>query len=138
MVERVGDDGVIRAEERLEQSAVGIKAGGKKDGIVHAEKAGEGAFKFAVQIGCAADEAHGGHAVAVLLHGLVGSGNECGVIGEAEVVVGAEVEHWPALGGDMGRLGRADRALAFVKAVCLDLCKCGFDIGEKGGHGALP
>ena len=74
----------------------------------------------------------------MLLHGLVGSGNKCGVIGKAEVVVGAEVEHWPTLGGDMGRLGRADGTLSLKETVCLDLCECGFDIGEKGGHGGTP
>ena len=41
----------------------------------------------------AADEADGGHAVAPAVQRLVGGGDDLGVVGEAEVVVGAEVEH---------------------------------------------
>lgn len=40
---------------------------------------------------CAADEAHGGEAETVFIECVVGGLDDFGMIGEAEVVVGAEV-----------------------------------------------
>ena len=39
VVERVGDDGVLLAEERLEEPAVGVEAGGVEDRVLRAEEA---------------------------------------------------------------------------------------------------
>jgi hypothetical protein len=41
MVERVGDDRVLGPEERFEEAAIGVEAGGEEDGVVLAEEAGE-------------------------------------------------------------------------------------------------
>ena len=38
VVELVADDGVLLAEERLEEAAVGVEAGGVEDGVLGAEK----------------------------------------------------------------------------------------------------
>jgi hypothetical protein len=66
-----------------------------------------------VQVLRAADEAHARHAVAVVVHRGLRGGDQGGVIGEAEVVVGAEVQHVAPVGGDgdMPALGRDDGAL---------------------------
>ena len=41
VVQRVGDDRVLGAEQRLEQPAIGVEAGGEEDGVVLAEPVGD-------------------------------------------------------------------------------------------------
>ena len=41
MVQRIRDDRILLAEQRLEHRAIGIEAGGKQDGVVHAEVIGD-------------------------------------------------------------------------------------------------
>ncbi len=43
----------------------------------------------------AADEAHRGHAEAELVHRALRRGDDVGMVGEAEVVVGAEIDRLP-------------------------------------------
>ena len=62
----------------------------------------------------AADEAHGGQAVAPLVEGRVGGCDDVGMVGQAEVVVGAHVEDTGSVGDvDMGVLGGEEQALGF-------------------------
>ena len=49
-------------------------------------------FQFQVQVLGAADEAHAGHAEAARVHGVLGGGDDVRVVGQAQVVVGAEVQ----------------------------------------------
>jgi hypothetical protein len=64
----------------------------------------------------AADEAHRGHAVAVAVErGLRGLA-QFFIVGEAQIVVGAEIEHPAAVGLDLGRLHRGDDALRLEEA----------------------
>lgn len=58
MVECIGNDGVVLAEQRLEQAAVGIEAGRVQDGVLLAEEVGDLLFQLLVQVLGAADEAH--------------------------------------------------------------------------------
>ncbi len=64
-----------------------------------------------------ADEADAGEAVAPFLQGLSGGGDDGGMVGESEIVVGAEVEHVCAVGEVHVRLlGAGDDAFALVEA----------------------
>src|SRR5262249_38975058 len=92
VIELVADDGVLLAEDRLEQPAVRVPAGAVEDGVVLAQEAGDGALELLVNLLRAADEADRGHAVAEALQPVHGGGNDFGMIGKAEVVVGAEVD----------------------------------------------
>ncbi len=92
VVQRVGDDGVLRAEQRLEHAAIGVEAGGEEDGVVLAEPAGDALLQLAVQRLRAADEAHRGHAEAELVERRARGGDHLGMVGEAEIVVGAKIE----------------------------------------------
>ena len=65
VVQRVGDDRVLFAQQRFEQAAVGVEAGGVEDGVLGAEEFGDLRFQLLVQVLRAADEAHRGHAEAV-------------------------------------------------------------------------
>ncbi|MFO0864812.1 MAG: hypothetical protein U0744_09200 [Gemmataceae bacterium] len=61
MVQLVANDGVLVAEDGLEEAAVGIPAGAVEDGVVFLRKV-EMSFEFLMQILRAADGPHGGHA----------------------------------------------------------------------------
>ena len=80
------------SEQRLEHAAVGVETGGEDDGVVLAEMSGDRRFELAVQGLRAADEADRGHAEAEFVHRPFRGGDDVGVIGEAEIIVGAEVE----------------------------------------------
>ena len=71
VVERVGDDGVLLAEHRLEQAAVRVPAGRIEDGVFGAEEARQRGFELLVHRLRAADETHRGHAVAVPIDGAM-------------------------------------------------------------------
>ena len=73
VVERVGDDRVLLAEQRLEEAAVGVEAGRVEDGVLGAEEGREPGLERLVHLLGAADEADRGHAVAVAVErGLAG------------------------------------------------------------------
>src|SRR5262249_47121930 len=97
VVQLVGEDAVLVAEDGLEEPAVGVPAGAVEDGAVLAEEGGDGGLELLVQVLGAADEADAGHAVAVALEALPGGGDDGGVVGQPEVVVGAEVEDLAAV-----------------------------------------
>ncbi|MCU1555299.1 MAG: hypothetical protein JWM13_2785 [Arthrobacter sp.] len=92
VVQGVGDHGVLRAEEGLENAAVGVKATGEQDGVLRAEELRDTFLQGQVQVLGAADEAHAGHAEAPLVHRCLGGGDDLRVVREAQVVVGAEVQ----------------------------------------------
>ena len=69
-----------------------------------------------------ADEAHARHAVSPAVECLLGGGDEPRIVREAEVVVGAEVEHLAPTGHfDRGLLGGEDDPLGLVEALGADL-----------------
>ncbi len=74
-----------------------------------------------MEVLAAADEADRSHAVAAGIHALLGGFDELGVVGEAEVVVGAEVEALLALYHDFGALGALNDTFMFVKTGGLDV-----------------
>ena len=96
MIQLVGDDGILRAEQGLEQAAIGVETGGVEDGVVGAEELGEGRLEVLVYLLRAADETHGGEAVAPAVKRRVRGGDEFGMVGEAQVIVGAEIQHFLA------------------------------------------
>ncbi len=140
MVERVGNDGVVLAQQRFEQAAVGIEAGRVEDGVFGAEELGDAAFQLLVQVLGAADEAYRGHAEAVAVQRVLGGLDDVRVVGQAQIVVGTEVQHAAAIGqGDLGRLRTGDDALGLEQALGLDGLQFGGVMGSQrggsGGHG---
>jgi hypothetical protein len=72
VVERVGDNRVLLAEQRLEQAAIRVETGGVEDRVLHAEEARQPRLQLFVLLLCAADEAHRGHAVAIAVERSLG------------------------------------------------------------------
>ena len=121
VVQRVGDDGVLGVEQGLEHSPVGIEARSVKDGVLRMEIFGDGLLESLVHVLRTADEAHGRHAVAADVHHLLGGLDEAGIVGQAEVVVGAEIERFgTVLEGYLRGLGGSDVAFLLVEARSLD------------------
>ena len=122
MVESVGDDGILIAQKGFENTAVSVEASSVKDRIFSAKEFGNLLFQFFVKVGAAADETHGGHAVAVGVEGLLGGGNQLRVVGQPKVIVGAEVECLlTILEGNLTALGRDDDAFVLVQTCFFDV-----------------
>ena len=112
VVQLVGDDRVLRPQKGLEQTAVGIEAGGVQNGVLHAGEGGNFLFQLLVDGLGAADKPDGGEAEAPLVIAVLGGGNQLRVIGKTQIVVGAQVYHGLLGGGvNPGALGSGDDSL---------------------------
>ena len=118
MIERVGHDRVVGAEQGLEDGTVGVEAGGERDRVFGVQEVGDRPLQGAMGVEGAADEADRGHAIAVLDHRLSARSNEGGVVGESEIVVGTEIEDLAsAVDLHPTALGRRDQALGLPESV---------------------
>ncbi len=137
MVERVGDDRVFVAQDGFEQPAIGVEAARIEDGILHPEEPGNLALQLAMDVLGAADEADRGHAEAVAAQPVGRRLHQPGIIGQAQIVVGAEIQHFrPVRQVDGRALGRADQALRLPEPVGLDLLQGPLELAiERGLHG---
>ena len=97
MVQGIGDNRILGAEQGLEQAAVGVEAGGVENRVLGAEEIGNGLFQLLVQVLGAADKAYRGHAETAFVERLVRRGDHFLVVCQAEVVVGAEIQHFAAV-----------------------------------------
>lgn len=116
VVEGVTDDRVLGPEDSLEEARVGIEAAGEEDGVLERVVVRDDSLQLLVNVLGAADETHRTHAEPVRLQSPNGGLFETSIVGEAEVVVGAEVEDSLAVGVDFRELGRGDDALGLVGA----------------------
>ena len=79
------------------------------------------ALELLVQILGAADEAHRSQAEAVIVEGLVGGGDDRRMVGQAQIVVGAEIQHLAARRHlDMGALRAGDDPLFLEQRILAD------------------
>jgi hypothetical protein len=109
VVEGVGDHRVTVVEQRLEHAAVGVEARAVQDRVLLAEEVRQPRLQLLVHLLGAADEADRRHAEAPAVQRLLGGGHDLGMVGQAQVVVGAEVEHLSAAGdGDARALRGGD------------------------------
>ncbi len=132
VVERVADHRVLLVEQGLEQAAVGVEARRIQDRVVHAEERAEARLEFLVHALRAADEAHRGHAVPVTVERAVRGLADRRMVGEREVIVGAEVDQFAAVGEpDHGLLRRAEHALRLEEAGALQVFGLGGQSVEK-------
>ncbi len=113
VVQGIGDNRVLCAEQGFKQAAVGVEAGGVQNRIFHTEKIGQLLLKRFVAVLGTADKAHGGHAEAVAVHPAFRGGNQFRVVREAEIVIGAEVNDLAAADGDIRLLRRSDDPFFF-------------------------
>ena len=142
VVEAVGDNRVLFIQERLEHAAVGVEAGGEEDGVLLAEVPGDRRFELAVQRLRAADEAHRGHAEAEFVHRPPRGGDDVRMIGQAEIIVGAEIDRLARAfrrgDADPSTLRAGQQPLALGEAGRLDFVEGRADVTQESiGHGGL-
>ena len=137
VVQAVGDHGVLVGQERLEERAVGVEGGGEEDGVVEAEVARDPRLERLVEVLGAADEPDGGEAEAAQLHGGHGGGGERGVVGQAQVVVGAKVQDLAPVDADARALGGGDHRLLLPEPLGADAVEAASDLGEEVAHAGL-
>ena len=135
VVEAVGNDCVGFVEQRLEHAAVGVETGGEDDRVLLAEVAGDRMLELAMERLRAADEAHGRHAEAELVHCVLRRGDHLGMIGEAEVIVGAEIDRFARAlrrsDPDPPALRPSQQALALEEARPLDVVEGRADVAQE-------
>ena len=143
VVEAVGNDRVLLIEQRLEHPAIGVETGGEHDRVLLAQVLGDRLLELTMQRLRSADEAHRGHAEAEFVHRAARRRDDVRVVGEAEVIVGAEIDGFArALRGrdmDPPALRSGQQPLAFCEARRLDVVEGSADVVEKSvGHGGSP
>ena len=65
---------------------------------------------------CPADEAHGSHAIAVELKPAAGCLNDAGMIGQTQIIVGAEIQHAALCDLNLRLLRAQQPPLGFIQA----------------------
>ena len=93
VVQLVGDDCIIGTEQCLEQTGVSVEAGCVQDGVICTQEVGDCLLQVLVDLLCAADETDGGQTEAPVVVAVLSSFDQSGVVGQAQVVVGAHVDN---------------------------------------------
>src|SRR5262245_48163506 len=108
-------------EQRLKQSAIGVKARGIKERIFSMKKLGEFGFKLFVDTLCTADEPHAGQAVAPRVQSFLRGRFHRRMLREAKVIVRAQVQHRLAVRDTDGSALRGhDHPLVLIRARLAD------------------
>ena len=140
VVQLVADDSVLLAEQRLEQAPVRVEARRVQDRVLRLQESREPSLELLVNLLGTADKAHARHAVAPAVECVLCCGDDTRVIGEAEVVVRAEIENLPAARHfDRGLLRRDDDALGLEEPRGADLLQLGAElVADSREHGGPP
>ena len=108
-------------QKRFEQAAVGIEAGRVKYGVFFFQETRQGAFELLVQILRAADEPNRGKPVAESLQAIRRCLDNGRMIGQAQVIVGAEIDDFCAADANGGALFALKLSFALVEAFGLQV-----------------
>ena len=134
VIQFVGKDDVVGATERGEEGFVGAEAADVAEGGGGADEAGDCFFDFAVAVERAADEADGGGAGSVFLQAFDAGGDHFRMVGEAEVVIGAEDDDFAIFAVGAGNV-RGGSHWAGEALEVLELARVGERLQEVGGAG---
>ena len=129
VVEFVGEDEVAVAHECGDRCQVGREAALEGDARLGMLELGQFLFQLQVQRHGAGDGADGARANAERVDGALGRVTQARVVGQAEIVVGAEVEEALAADGHARIHGRVDRADPGAQAGRVKLGQFVFDPG---------
>ena len=134
MVERVRNDGVTLPQQGLEDSGVRIKTRREGDRSLGPEERRGPLFQLVVDVERPTDETHGCHAISVVVHRVGCCRYQRRMVGQPEVVVGAQVQNpFSSFHLDRPTLRGGDGAFGLVETGCsepTDLRRDGF---VKGG-----
>ena len=132
VVQRVGYDRVLLAQEALEQPGVGVEATREEDGVLGSQERAQAFLQLLVRNLGAADEPHRRHPETIPGQRGPRRLDEAGVVGEAQVVVGAQVDAGGArLERHLALLRRGDDLFLLEQAVGLERFDPAGQIVEK-------
>ena len=133
MIERIGNDGVLGGQQGLEHSAIGVESRRVQDGVLRVVEVGNGLLEeVLVDVLRATDEPDGTHAESALIDGALGGVHHPGMGAQAQVVVGAEIEHFAAVfQADDRVLDRRDHTFLLEEAIPFDGVEL---LAEMGFH----
>ena len=127
MIQLIGDDRVLSAENGLKESRVGIKTGRVEDGVFHAQEVTHSALQRFVDALRAANKAYRCRTETPLVQAIARGLYDLGVVRQAEIVVRTHVDDIGAtLEGDVVFLVRGDHPLGLPQP-------CRFDFGDFCG-----
>jgi hypothetical protein len=135
VVELVREDEVVFTEDAGDGAGVGGEAGLKDDTGLDAFECGDLLFEFHVDVHRAGDGADGAGAYAEFFGGGDGGLFEFGVIAEAEVVVGGEVDDALAVIGTDGGLLVVEFAQFEEGSPLAEVVELGSEMSELGAFG---
>ena len=92
MVQRIRDNRVLLIEQGFKKTPIGVKTRGVKDRILHPQEVRDLLFECFVLFLRSADKADRSHAVAVSIQRSFGGLNQFGMIRQAKVVIGTEIQ----------------------------------------------
>ena len=127
VIELVADDGAFGIEQGFKETSVGIETRGVEDGVVVPQEGGYLVLELLVDVLGSADEPHGGHTVAVFLQSPFGCFHQTGMVGEPQVIVGAEVDYLAIFYLYLRPLGREYDPLILIKPGVADVLQLCFE-----------
>ena len=86
----------------------------------------------------AADEAHRRHAEAESFEPCLGGGDDFGMVGQAEIVVGAEIDHFAPADADPPALRAFDQPLALMRPSASILASAARNWARKASDISAP
>ena len=116
MIEGITDNEIFRSVNGLKEASIGIKATGEEDGVLSEVIIWDNAFQLFMDVLCSADKSDGTHSETVRIEGFFCGFDEPWMVGEAEVIIGAEVGDLFAVWFDGRPLGRGDDSFGLVGA----------------------
>ena len=141
VIELVGDDEVFFAEDSGDGAGVGGESALEDDAGFDILEAGDFLLQLHVDFHGSGDGANGAGADTVVADGLDGGFTQFGVIAEAEIVVGGEIDDPAAVVGADRGLDVVEDAQAKMGALLPKLVELGGEVlelgafGEGSGHG---
>ena len=121
VIQFIADDRVFLAEQRFEQTAVGVETGWIKNRVFCAEEFRKRGFQFLVNVLRAANEAHARHAEPMGVERFFGRRDQRRMIGQPKIIVRAHVEHaFAARDRDVRVLRTGNDALGFKETLRFD------------------
>jgi len=132
VIQLVGDDDVLLAEQRGDEAFVRVPAAHVAEGRLAPHEPCERLFELAVNGEGAADEAHGAGSGPELVQGALAAGDHLRLVAESQIVVGRE-NHDLAAPFHPGACGLRPFEVveALVDALLLELLELGFEPGGE-------
>ena len=132
VVEFIADHRIFLAQQRFEQTTVGIKARSVENRVLGAQKCRDRGFEVAMARLGAANEAYRGHAETEIGQTAFGGGNQARIIGKTQIIVGAKIDDFRArLQTQRSLLWCCDQPFALEKSVHANLFQRRVDVSVE-------